>query len=80
MKKEITFGQLLAVGSTLLIAVITGWVTLNNKVSAHDIEIKSLKEKQERTESTLDRIEAKIDEINKAQTFILVKLENKKDR
>lgn len=80
MKKEITLGQLLSVGVTLLIAIVTGWVTLNNKVATHDIEIKSLTEKQYKTEVTLDRIEGKIDKINEGQADIRVKLEKKIDR
>ena len=80
MKKEITVGQLLSVGATLLIAIITGWVTLNNKVSGHDAEIKSLQENQTKWEKVVERVEAKIDKGNETTTQILIKLENKKDR
>lgn len=73
MKKEITIGQLLSVGATLLIAIVTGWVTLNNKVSAHEVEIQSLQKKQDKTEVVLERIEGKI-------TQILINLENKQNR
>lgn len=80
MKKEVTFGQLLSVASTLLIAIVTGWVTLNNKVSTHDSEIRNLKEKQVKTDQVLDRIESKIDILSNKQTDILISLENKKNR
>lgn len=80
MKKEINLGQLLAVAVTLLIAIVTGWVTINNKVAAHEIEIQNIKDRQQKTETVLDRIESKIDEINKGQTDILVKLENKQNK
>lgn len=80
MKKEITLGQLLSVATTLLIAIVTGWVTLNNKVSAHDIEIRTLQQNQIKWDIVVDRIEAKIDETNKLSTQILIQLQNKKDR
>ncbi len=73
MKKEITLGQLLGVGVTLLIAIITAWVTLNNKVSEHDVEIKSLQSSQSRTDQKLDRIEGKVEQV-------LINMERKKDR
>lgn len=73
MKKEITVGQLLSVGVTLMLAIITGWVTLNNKVSTHDVEIKGLQQRAENAERILDRIEGKID-------ILTIKVENKKDR
>lgn len=73
MKKEITLGQLLGVGVTLLITIVTGWVTINNKVSAHEIEIQALKAKSDRIEIKLDRIELKTQDI-------LIILQNKKDR
>lgn len=41
MKREITLGQLLSVGVTILIALITGWVTLNNKVTGNTSDIKN---------------------------------------
>lgn len=80
MKKEITLGQLLSVGVTLLITIITGWVTINNKVSSHEEQIKSLENRQTKVELVNDRIELKIDKINENIGTILVKLEGKKDR
>lgn len=73
MKREITLGQMLSVAATLIIALATGWMTLNDKVSQHEVEIKVLQDRQSKTEATLDRIESKIE-------LILIKLENKKDR
>lgn len=63
MKKEITVGQLLSVGVTLLIAIITGWVTINNKVSGHEKEIQGIQIRQSRVETQIDRLENKIDKI-----------------
>lgn len=73
MKKEITIGQLLSVGATLLIAIVTGWVTLNNRVSTHDAEIRHLQSRYDKAEKTFERIEDKVEQI-------LIKMENKKDR
>lgn len=73
MKKEITLGQLLSVAMTLLIAILTGWITLSNKVSTHDMKIETLQSQQNRTVIVLDRIETKTE-------LILIKMENKKDR
>lgn len=73
MKREITLGQLLSVSVTLLIALITGWVTINNKVSMHDAEIKGLQLRAANAERILERIEGKID-------ILTIKVENKKDR
>ena len=68
-----TVGQLVAVGTTLLIAIITGWVTINNKVSTHDAEIKHLQNRYEKSEQTFERIEGKIEQI-------LITIQNKQDR
>jgi hypothetical protein len=73
MKKEITLGQLMSVGVTLLIAIVTAWITLSNKVSQQDVEIRELRERQNKTDQSLVRIESKLE-------LILIKLENKKDR
>lgn len=80
MKKEITLGQLLAVGFSLLVTIISAWVALTNKVSSQDIRIKTLEENQIKWDRVVERIEAKIDEGNKMTTQILIKLEGKKDR
>jgi hypothetical protein len=80
MKKEITIGQLLSVGATLLIAIITGWVTLNNKVSSQAVEIKVLQENQNKWDRVVERIEAKIDLNNEKTNQVLIELQNKKNR
>ena len=58
MKKEITLGQLVSVSATLLIAIVTAWVTINNKVSVHSEAIESIKKRQDRTDVQLDKIDA----------------------
>jgi hypothetical protein len=80
MKKEITIGQLLSVGATLLIAMFSGWVTLNNKVSSQGVEIKVLQDNQSKWDRVVERIEAKIDRNNEITTQILIQLQNKKNR
>lgn len=73
MKREITLGQLLAVATTLLIALVTAWVTINKEVTKSSSRIDSLESRQDKTERILERIEGKVE-------LILIKLENKKDR
>lgn len=73
MKREITLGQLLSVATTLLIALATGWITINKEVTKSSTRIDSLEVRQDKTERILERIEAKVE-------LILIKLENKKDR
>lgn len=63
MKKEFTLGQLLSVAVTLLIAIVTGWVTLNGKVSADSERIKAVEARQTRVESAVDKMSDKIDRI-----------------
>lgn len=73
MKKEITLGQLLGVGATLLIAIATGWMTMSNKISEQGMQIKNLQERQDKVESAIFGIQTDI-------RLILVKLQDKKDR
>lgn len=73
MKKEITLGQTLAVGATLLISIITAWVTLSNKVTR-------LEARQDALEDRYIRIESKIDKIADKAQDILVQLERKQNR
>lgn len=88
MKKEITLGQLLSVAVTLLIALITGWITISNKVTEQgvrqDIEIRNLKEQQasdkKDNERFKERVELKLDKINENVNSVLVKMETKLDR
>jgi hypothetical protein len=84
MKKEITLGQLLGVGLSLLVTVVTGWITLNNKVSSNEVEIRQLKANQEYMQNKWDRgmerLQDKIEEGNVDIRKILVELQNKADR
>ncbi len=73
MKKEVTLGQLLTVAATVIISLATGWITLNNKVTAHGIEIQTLQVQSEKRDLKLDRIDAKLERI-------LIALEQKKNR
>lgn len=73
MKKEITLGQLLSVAVTLLIAIVTAWVTMNNKVSRLEV-------RDAEREKQYEKIEAKIDRINDVTTKIYIELQNKQDR
>lgn len=73
MKKEITVGQFLSVAATLLIAMATGWITINNKVASHAVRLQGVEARQDKTERILERIEGKIE-------LILINLQNKKDR
>lgn len=80
MKKEITLGQLLTGLLSLLITVVTAWITLNNKVSSHSEKIKTLEERLLYGEKMIERVETKIDRLNEQNTRILIALENKKNR
>lgn len=81
MKKEITLGQLLSVAVTILIAIATGWITLNNKVAKSEERDRNLEIKQTeleiRNERKFDRIDNKLDAI---QTGISDIKEKKADR
>lgn len=73
LKKEVTVGQLLTIAGSVIIALATGWITMNNRVSrleARDLE----REKQ------YEKIEQKMDKINEVVTKIYVELQNKQDR
>lgn len=73
MKKEITFGQLIAVAVTVLTTIITAWVTLNNRVASQGERINAVENSQIKVDKKLDRIDDKLD-------VIIIKVENKKDR
>ena len=67
MKKEITLGQLLSVAVTILIALASGWITLNNKATdtaekARNLEIQQSSQ-EIRTERKFDKIDVKLDAI-----------------
>lgn len=73
MKREITLGQVIATAVTLLLAIITGWVTITNKVTR-------LEARQDELEKRYDRIETKIDLIVDKTQNILIELERKQNR
>lgn len=84
MKKEITLGQLLSVSIALFISLVTGWVTLTNKVSSQEVEINRLQKNQEYMQNKWDRgmerLEFKIEDGNEDIKKILIELQNKADR
>ena len=73
MKREITLGQVITVAATIVVSLITGWITMNNKVSSHEVKIQTLETRMNKTEVVLDRIEAKVERI-------LIALEQKVNR
>jgi len=73
MKREITFGQVFGVVVSLVVVLITGWITMNNRVKA--LEVKA--DYQERSQQILQE---KIDAIQHNTNQILVTLERKQDR
>lgn len=84
MKKEITLGQLLSVSVTIVIALITGWITLSNKVATQERDLKNLEirfvDMQISIERKFDRLENKIDHTNGILNEVKVLLERKQDR
>lgn len=81
MKREITLGQLLSVAVTLVIALGTGWITQNNKVSRLEEQVRNMQTEQYsmqiRSDSKFDKIDNKLDAI---QTGIGDLKERKADR
>lgn len=73
MKKEITLGQLVSTGAMLLVTIITGWITMNNKITR-------LEAKSEMNEKRWERVDAKLDENQKTLNAVLVELQNKQNR
>lgn len=84
MKKEITLGQAITLCVTILITCITGWITMNNKMSR--LEAKDLQhdatefEMKLNVEKKFNKIDDKTDEIQTTLTDIKVLLERKVDR
>lgn len=73
MKKEITLGQLLSTAVVVMIALLTAWGTMNNRVTRQGEQIEAIKDRQNRIEMMLNRIDDKLE-------TIIIKIENKKDR
>lgn len=84
MKKEITLGQLLAVAITLLISIVSAWVTINNKVTRLESQQQEYRDQQYTlqvaNDKKFDKIDQKMDAISSDTRQILIKLENKADR
>jgi hypothetical protein len=88
MKKEITLGQVLAVAATFIIAIVTGWITMSNKVTDAERRISTL-EAQRVSDNieyrqSISELKWQIADGNQKTTdqltHILVKLENKQNR
>lgn len=84
MKKEITVGQLIGSAITLLVAIMTAWITISNKVTRVETQ-----QEQDRVEQyniqlnndkKFDKIDAKMDAISNDTRQILINLQNKADR
>lgn len=84
MKKEITLGQLLSVAVTVIIALATGWITQNNKVSTLQEQVRQLQNDQYNmqisTDKKFDKIDNKLDDNSSTLSDIKVLLERKADR
>lgn len=84
MKKEITVGQIIAIGATFIIALATGWLTMSNKVAVVENELKELRSQQDEYKieyrKSLDELKWGIQDINGKITELLVQLQNKKNR
>jgi len=84
MKKEITVGQVVGVAATLLIAIMSAWITLNNKVTR--LETKQEQDRVEQynlqiaNDKKFDKMDNKIDGIQNDTRQILINLQNKQDR
>lgn len=59
IKKEISVGNIVQI-ATILVAVISAYFTLDNRVSALEIRVQNIKEN---TENRLKRIENKLDQL-----------------
>lgn len=84
MKKEITVGQVIAVLSTFVIALATGWVTMTNKVAAIEQRVRDVETEQRQLRldftKAFDELRWKLEDQNNKLTQVLIKLENKQNR
>lgn len=84
MKKEITVGQLLGACVTLLIAIVTGWITMSNKVTELQRNDVSHSSKELEINVKFNKIDDKLDDIrsdiSNNNTAILVELQKKENR
>lgn len=84
MKREITLGQLLSVAVSVVIALATGWITQNNKVSKLEEKVMILQQQQtqqaDANEKKFDKIDKTLSDIQNDTRLILINLERKADR
>ena len=84
MERKISLGQVLSISVTLIIAIFTGWVTINNKVTDADRRITNLELQQEKMQNQLEQImirfETKLDKQSDEIIQVRLLLENKENR
>ena len=84
MKKEITWGQVLVACLGLITTIVTGWITMSNKVTDIQRRVQTLEDQRlaDRIEyrKSIDELKWQIQDGNQHITDILVKLETKANR
>ena len=84
IKREVTLGQLITVATTLVILIITQWVSLNIRVTK--LEVESVERTRYETEYRLEmkssqaETNATLKMLNESVQEIKVSLQNKQDR
>lgn len=84
IKREVTLGQLITVSTTLIILIITQWVSLNIRVTK--LEVESVERTRYETEyrfemkSSQAETNATLKTLNESVQEIKVSLQNKQDR
>lgn len=84
IKREVTLGQLITVATTLVILIITQWVSLNIRVTK--LEVESTERTRYETEYRLEmkssqaETNATLKMLNESVQEIKVSLQNKQDR
>jgi hypothetical protein len=73
MNKELNFGNLLAILLPTLIVIIAWGSSIETRLKEHSLRLQTV-------ERTNGKVEAKLDEIRKDLTSILVELQNKSNR
>lgn len=84
MKRELNLGQALSMAITLIIAGVTGWVSLNNKVSTQEANVKNLEIRMTsyeiRQAAENAEIKKALQEISSTVIDIRLSLKDKADR
>jgi len=84
MKREVTLGQVLSIAVTIIIACLTGWITLSNKVERAEERDKNLEIRMSSYEIRQDKetgeIKKTLQEINGTVNDIRLDLKDKVDR